>query len=557
MRTLEWFVDDGDGPLPIALEEDAPRYGLPYSQHYRSADSVVVVNRARADGYRMQQEAFVHSALDALLIRLRVEGDEPPAAFEVAWRPSPTSRTVPDLPLAAGNAGSVVTARLDDRVITLKPYDHAAATRDRLRQWAEHGSVSDLLATEMPAIWVGLQAFPEPAQMAMERPGNPGEVAAITTDTVESRLRIVPEAVADGWEAWLVIAFAESGEELEDTLRTAANRREFLLEGVDRYWRTRLDRAQLPGEPGSPEFEIARRALLTILMLQDRSTGAILRSPSEPSLLGMDRPQDSVWAGVALAKAGFETEAQRHARFLAAAMRDGRRRLHDGSFAGAYHADGAEALPSLILDADDSAWFVWAIGEMADVLPNEDGFRESMWRPVSRAADFVHDWWDPLRRRPLASFDPAFLRDRARPEQLLTAFMAMDRGILIADALDERRASWVSRRAELRALIDYHLVDETGAWRLPDPVPYWPTGAFPLPHGVWDDSLQQAATGQEPLPAYEAARALHFRVRAAIARGEPVPADLRDSLLQIPPPYLDSLTAAHLFLASHEAHRSP
>ena len=568
-RMLAWAVDDGDA-LHWAGDTDG-------SQQTRT---VIVENESTAGPYAVSQAAFVHPAADALYMRLRAAGDTPPERFVVAWRPSPTSRVIPELPVPAGNAGVVLTTHDSARVFVVKPHDHSAVTRTALESTSNGVGLNGIPGFDGPAIWLGLESYPEPASVelaprtdapSLER--EPVQGAQAFVGPVDVRLHIAPYPIDGGWEAWLRISTGDAPSQLEDRTSIAALNPERpaqfyrQLEGAERFWELRLEQAQLPGEPGSPERELAKRALLTLLLLQDRSTGAIVRGPVSIPPLGLDRPSDSVWASHALARAGFTAEAQRHVRFLATAMRDGRRRTHDGSFADGYYADATEATPSFVLDTDHSAWFIWACRELEAMIPpgQRVNFLESVRGPVRRAGNFVHGWWDPVRRRPLASFDPDYLRDRARPEQLLTAFSAMDNAIALEGQSGERRSDWVSRRAELRALIDYHLTDDDGDWRLANPAPYWPMGAFPLTARVWDRILLEGIPSGEQVPAFEQARDWHFRIVAAKGRQVAIPSDLARNLARIAAesPYAtassegnfwpDSLTAAHIFLALIEA----
>jgi len=563
-RTLSFGIHDGE-TLHWAREGE---------QRYRTPSSVVIENAWEAGAYRVRQETFVHPALDTLLVRLHVDGDARPEAVIVSWRPAPTSRVTPQLPIPARSAGGTLTLHEAGRVYAVKPHDHSASTRALLDSAVTGHAGTQGLSIEGPAIWLGLETHPGPSHihLALRREPLPGAMPTTTgrhalTGPADAWLSVRPEAVdGGGWEAWVLLSAADSLHTLEESMRETSLRRAYLLDGVDRFWDTRMLGVHLPGPAESPEATLARRALMTILMLQDRTSGAIARAPVSMPPLALDRPADSIWAGHALAAAGLTAEAQRHFRFLASAMRDGRRRSHDGAFAEAYYADGAEAMPPAVLDADHSAWFIWAVHAASELLPPEQasGFRESMWGPVQRAADFIHGWWDPSRRRPLASFDPIALRDRARPEQLLTAYGALDNALAIAAHAGTRHDHWVSRRAELRALIDYHLVDESGDWRLTDPSPFWPMGAFPLGAAIWNRALEMPVV--EGMPAHEAARLIHFQIRAANERQPIAQEGLTDFLEEIaaesiyaaaPSPgavfWPDSLTAAHIFLALMQA----
>lgn len=522
VRLLDWAIEVDGTPHTPSPDAGHPR------QRYAAPDTVIIETRTRAGPAEVEQTAFVHPALDVLLLRFRVFGDTSTnPRLVLNWRPQPSTRNREAMPLHLPDARPTQAFASQRRLFVFKSFDGPMNTPDT------------------PGIWLGIAADPLPVGITAGEPG-----------------RLTLQLGADG-TAWVAVAAGHHQRTVTSILDECAGRWDALLDATANFWPLRLDAANTPGTRDSRENALARRALLTILLLQDRSSGAIVRAPIAHPPLALDFPADSVWASSALAEAGLMPEAQRHLRFLAGAMRDGREAAPDGSLALAYYADGTEAAPPAVLSLATSAGFISALKRLGQTLPPQarDDLYESYWSPARRAADFVNAWWDPVRRRPLPDFDPVFLRDRARPEQLLTAYQAMDNAIAIAMRTAEAPGAWITRRAELRALIDYHLVTDGPHWRLESPAEHWFTGAIPLTDPTWDRVINTEGRRLPTLSGTEAARTAHFLAAAATARSAPRDAALTGALQRIAgeSPFAtgdapavfwpDSITAAHIYLA--------
>lgn len=471
----------------------------------------IIVTKAALEepGIHAEQTTFVHPEMDLLVMHIEVTGAIPDALGFLADF-TPCTRLLPEWPgadtlLDALNDFAAFTDSARGRVCHFRPeapgagdYLHAneLATRNAdPGEWARFG----------PGIWILCGGTQPAARLscgaagasALESATDVTSCAAVG-QTV-SCMEFTPGASQQGWHATVFAAFGGRYESVAQLLDTAGARGyQRLRDEARQAWSARMDACLLP--KGRPEL---RQALATLFLAADRQSGAILRAPVSHVPWAVDLPRESVTAGLALELAGAHEAADRHLRFLAAAVRktDMPGRPY-GSMPVALYADGHEAAPGFLLDLDTAAWFLMAVWRHHLVLGEEQrpAFLTSLREDVARATEFLERWTRGTGNGPLPTFQPGLLRDASSITSMVTAYAGLQSALLIAEAAGDPVPP--VRRQNLRdleAALQLRFSRLQAPWDFPPVLAWWIDPVIPAGHWL-RSPLRVAGTEWTPLP---------------------------------------------------------
>ncbi|MFO7974305.1 MAG: hypothetical protein R6V12_06700, partial [Candidatus Hydrogenedentota bacterium] len=158
------------------------------------------------------------------------------------------------------------------------------------------------------------------------------------------------------------------------------------------------------------------------------------------------------------------------------------------------YANGAEALPHVILDAEAVAWVLWLCAKHAEQLPSDARatFAKEVGAKIEAAAEFLEAWSDPRTGLPRTAFNPDELRDAPSPELAIHTYMGLQSALALAALSGQERPDWRKRAQELQAIIRARYVDDDGFWRLENPERFWNVDLVPSTHPRWLPILQQS-----------------------------------------------------------------
>jgi len=561
---LKWGIVAGDDVVWL------PEASWQVTQHYEPADTAIIRTAATLPEapLAVTREVFVHPERDVLVDTVTVRGlEQPPAMYWVADF-SPCTTAISGWPVA-----DWLSANRDFAAFTPdagKTVHHFRPRKPGSAQWARAARLAADPATDAdgsgfdPGVWAAYASANEVAgfqcgvagarSSALEQARSKrlaGDVAAV--GACNSAVALVPKATAGGFTATVLTAFGADRNEAEAALAFGLARgRDALATDTRAYWQDWLGRASLPATADPETQAVCRRGLLTIALATDRQTGAIVRSPASLPL-ALDWPRHGAWMTLALDMAGYHDRAEKHTRFYCDAVRDrGRRGAPMGSLPAALYADGADALPHLVLEADAGAWVLasfWRHAAWLD-LAQRRAYLEGVWQTIERATAFIGHWSDGRNREPLHSFDAGAGKDLRSTSLLLTAFMGVDSALRMTDALNRSiREDWQRRRRELLGLISIHCVDfQTKQWKAADVLPFWCAEFAEMDIPSWDpvmEARQEEVDTTDPLAVAEAASDA-----ALLWQGDPDRLEGLKPLLQPATASADALISARNFVAA-------
>ena len=299
---------------------------------------------------------------------------------------------------------------------------------------------------------------------------------------------IIPLAFArDRAEVTLTLAAAETASKAR-ALSMAHRALPFSdhLEKLVDHWHPILGRAALPTGVSDRLLEVCQRALMNLLVAQDKHSGAIVASIARQAPYGLDWPRDGAFFNVALDVAGLTAQASAHGRFTMATQRltevgpellintppppdpddPDRGTYPAGAWEMNYYADGLVG-GNIRWEIDNTGLALWGLIDHLRYLEGQDkaDWRTEIWPTVERGADLLARWRDPAT----GLHAPAFEDDNHLPTQTLhgaiTTWLALDRAAGLAQDLGEveHATRWQTRAEELEAAIRSRLMDpDTG-----------------------------------------------------------------------------------------------
>ena len=288
--------------------------------------------------------------------------------------------------------------------------------------------------------------------------------------------KVEPQQRSGVYSATVLIAFGKSRSEADKILNDALEGSAGLYEEARQAWLSQRQTLRLPN-PSPAIHTCCERMARRLLMCRDSASGAFVQSPVTSALSALARSQDSALIALALDMIGQREFAETQTLFWCTAIRaKDEPGKPGGSVAAALYTDGKEAAPSLLLEADASAWVLGSVWRHATFLEGDArrAYLEKTWDAVVLAGDFLAGWVDARNREPFPSFDAHAFRDRQSQGLLLTVYMGVDSALRIATALERKNPdTWLQRKRDLDVLIRLQCVDEQGAWKGDTILPFW------------------------------------------------------------------------------------
>jgi hypothetical protein len=433
------------------------------------------------------QRVAVLPGADLLALHLSISGPATPPTVFWYQNITPCTRIIPEWPVAdwAFDAANDFAAFVDDeRIVHFRPESPTFV------EWEEAERLNGRDST--PREWLAFDkgvyavtASPQGFDTATCSQTGGGDAwhqvdagALIGTRAAWGQCQsaaAVKTTESDGvFEATILIAFGPDYARATETLERYLDRPfEQLASETRQYWQDWLETMRLPASPDPHNRSLAQRALLTIGMCRDKTSGAIVRSPETQPPLCLDWPRNGVWISEAFTAAGRDDLARTLTSFHAKTQRlSGSEVRAYGSLPAACYANGVEGVPHVIRDLDATAWFLWETARRA--LGEERDVRESFWRElhpaITRAADFLIYWTDERTSKPLHAFSPGLMRDAQTLEQLVTTFLGINAAVAVAEGTGlPVPEEWRVRQGELRTLVEFACFNEEGDVRLDVP----------------------------------------------------------------------------------------
>lgn len=270
------------------------------------------------------------------------------------------------------------------------------------------------------------------------------------------------------------------------------------------WWSKWVARAVLPNTEDERILRNSKRLMITLRIGTDRHSGMIVASISGQPPYYFDWPRDGAIINHALDLAGYSEIVTEHNAFYARVQRP-----ITGSYWMNYYPDGQPGGP-LPIEIDGDGILAWSLWDHASFLdePDRSDYIYQIYQTLSKGANFLCLWRDPVTKLPLHSFE----LDSPMPVQTLTGAAAAWAGLKAAIEAgvelgeDEGRlATWQWRFDELTGAIlaNYFDADQQVFTDIGYGAAYlvWPAQFFPPHHPAMHDLAVRMYEAQ--LPAIE------------------------------------------------------
>jgi hypothetical protein len=487
---LTWGVDAGNGLRWLHTEPAQVQWLVD-----GAAPMVETVHRF--SGIEATQTVFVFPTLDLLVCRVEVAGAQAPPrfVFRAAW--APCTRALPALPVACwaldyANAFAAFTEPSAGIAHVFAPRAaNAAAWQRAARLVSDGASPADWDGFE-PGVWIAVAAADGvdrlgigPAAESGYAPDAPLPQAAMSPSCVY----IEPRAGGESGR-WSATVYAGLAARRAGAVRIVEKGRGLsyaqLRELTRTHWQGYFDQTPLPAFLPLHERRQAQRAVGLLAIARDRAGGGIVFAPGTAPPQGLVLPRDAGWITLALDRVGRHEVSAGHLRFLASALRDTELPgAPHGSVPAALYATGVPAAPAAMLDVDAVGWILAACRRHGEQLGARArrAFYTSVWDGVTRGAEFLASWCDPLTGAVLPSWQPGRMRDGVSPETMLAAFMGLLAAESIAAEMNEPPSpEWRQRRRGLEAAIQLDFHRRAAPWPMPGELAWWLADAVPADH---------------------------------------------------------------------------
>ena len=267
----------------------------------------------------------------------------------------------------------------------------------------------------------------------------------------------------------------------------------------NRWWRTWLRAAELPkGAPGVVT-RLAKRSLITLRQVTDRSSSLTVASISTQPPYGVDSIREGAYINRALERAGDHDTVTLHdirygqLQATATNQPEGGQPIPPGNWAESYYADGVVG-GSIPYEIDATGYGIWTLWDHYAQTTNRDYLLvAAVYEAIQRAAHYLTD------APPLGCTDPttglqcsANEEGNETPSQTLVgaqaAWLGLDSAVQAARVRGSEGAlanadDWAARRDQLGDAIDANFYDEECACYTTDHTVggafLWPVGFKP------------------------------------------------------------------------------
>jgi glucoamylase len=300
------------------------------------------------------------------------------------------------------------------------------------------------------------------------------EAGPIAQGSVDSTLGVVLELAGGAsttFYYWIAVGTSHREVRLLDQLiRQKTPRR--LLERTAAYWRLWVnsedtDFAGLPTEI----VDCFKRSLLVLRTQIDDGGAIIAANDTDVLLFNRDTysyvwPRDGALVAMALDKSGFFEISKRFYFFCKDVIREEGYFLHkynpDGTLASSWHPWVSDGKPQLPIQEDETALVVLALWRHFEQYRNVE-FVKPLFRPlVTRAADFMDAYRDPVTGLPKPSYDLWEERQGIFTFTTAAVWGGLDAAAKFCSAFGENLRAARYRRAadEIKTAMDLHLYRE-------------------------------------------------------------------------------------------------
>ncbi|MBW3561594.1 MAG: hypothetical protein KY437_03775 [Actinobacteria bacterium] len=279
-----------------------------------------------------------------------------------------------------------------------------------------------------------------------------------------------------------------------------------------------LSDAPLPVTEDPAVLALANRALVTLVSVYDRGSGAIVASIATQSPYGEDWPRDGAFFDHALDLIGRNGWVDTRVRWYASLQSKGELGTDNpfadlyqqavvppGNWAMNYYADGVVGGP-IPWEIDETGYTLWLFWDHYAATGDPQDLRD-VYPAIRRAADFLTDCVDPTTGLQCYAIED----DNPQPRQTIhgagPVWLGLDSAVKAAEVLGETADAerWTSRREELRTAIEGELYTD-GSYGGGNGVIVWPVCFHPYDHERFEPSQYDAIWGrlaptfEEPQP---------------------------------------------------------
>ncbi len=465
------------------------------TSRYRSNSSMVLESTSILPGTRtvVKQTQFVLPSRDVFVSRLKISGAQSSPDLIYSTNFSPTSTLVPQwlftekrfsaaadfasFAAVVPSAGTTLWHFRPDtpgrsdwkqaRSVSLTDKDLSAKTV-AFSEWLSFGEGTWIAYTspdKVAAFQCGIDGTPTSAFQQAGTFSLQNERSAV--GTTNSAIQVSPFTSADGsYTATVFVAFGSNYNETQKSLDYARNKSyESLLTATEEYWEEWIGNPQLSEAAPQKLKKIARRALLTIAVASDKTSGAVITAPH--GRFAADWVRNGHWASLALDLADQSNLSEKHCQFYLKTIREQTTSgSPPGTMPAASYTNGQPASPNLLLDTSAVAWVLLGINLHSGFLGQDkkSDFLKASWQGADAMAEFLLSWRDARTRLPLHSFDYDKWRDAVSYRQIILDYIALQSAIGIAKELGHERPAWTNRAEELKDLIEQHCFDPESNW---------------------------------------------------------------------------------------------
>lgn len=293
-------------------------------------------------------------------------------------------------------------------------------------------------------------------------------------ETGPTLLALFYDVTPDSPDVTVVFSVARTGSEARRAWdRAAHGSYANHLEDTRKDWEGWISRAVLPATDDAKVISVVKRALISLRIVTDRESGAIVASITNQPPYGEDWIRDGAFFNYALDLAGYPRMVEKHNRFYASVIRTtegqdrfGTNRAPAGSFAMNYYPDGR---PSGVIDfeIDETGFGLWTLWAHVPFLPpsEQTAYLDIVYPAIRLAADLLTVCRDASNGLQC----PAEEDDNPGNQQTLhgaSAVLAGLKGAVLAGRLMKedpaRLGAWEARVSELEAAVVREFYEKPG-----------------------------------------------------------------------------------------------
>lgn len=451
--------------------------------------------------------AFACKDIDVAVFRLQF--NVLPASNTVIWYSdfSPCTSIMRGLPSSEflfPSRRDMVAFTQYDTVYHARPNAPSSAMWDDAASWLAGGNPPQWFA-KGDGVWIAYTADKKLAGAACGAEHGEGSAIALAESAAwNSQTKAVgacASAVAvpidpETRSATIYVAFGEMRAEADAALSTARQHGyQSLFDVVRMEWRERAQFGAWPIGVGEGVMGLKERAVVTLLTLADKETGAVARGPHSQPATCVAMPRDVAWLAYALDLVSQTETVTNLLKFYARHVRtDDAPGAPAGSLPAMLYANGEEAAPQVLLDVQAPAWLLWSIWQHDAQVSEGDRevYRNDLWKSVELSGDFLSNWSRAVRDTPAFSYEYARKSDMHTLETIAVVYAGLRAAVAFARAIGQEKPDWFARATELEDYLRFNALDPVGNFKIDDPLTLWMTEIVGAGDPRWQNAVQGA-----------------------------------------------------------------